>query len=51
MSIATWSISPQRQRLPADLTRAHANLPRASQLLCPRDPSTPGIHRRDVYRT
>ena len=28
---------PQRQRLPADLTRAHTNLPLASQLLCSRD--------------
>ncbi len=37
MSIATWSMSPQRQRLPADLTRAHTNLPLASQLLCSRD--------------
>src|SRR5215203_1810114 len=29
---------PQRQRLPTDLTRAHTNLPLASQLLCSRDP-------------
>src|SRR5438132_1524291 len=28
---------PQRQRLPADLTRAHTNLPLASQLVCSRD--------------
>src|SRR5438105_3721985 len=28
---------PQRLRLPADLTRAHSNLPLASQLVCSRD--------------
>src|ERR1700680_2334757 len=29
---------PQRQRLPADLTRAHTDLPLASQLPCSRIP-------------
>jgi hypothetical protein len=31
---------PQRQRLPADVTRADADLPVAGQLLRPRDPSS-----------